>query len=195
MAIDDTRWLLSFYRHSEITGAMFFARMARGLRPSALSADLTRHFADEANHARYFSECMDALGMRPYRLKSAYQDRYLEAAGLPVNLMEVLAITQVFEQRVAFTYARHLRAPVEPEVRATLERILADEQWHIRWVRGALRDMEATYTKELVQRTVQRCRAADLAVYRETALEHRQRLGFLLGEAGEDALGETEQTP
>lgn len=175
-------WLLSFYRHSEMTGALFFGRLARAGRSSAIQANMTRHFADEAQHARYWTDCIDGFGVRPVPVDSAYQDRYLEAAGLPANLMEVLAITQVFERRVIGQYARHARvAGIQPEVRETLERIMRDEVWHVRWVAEALAGMESEYGKEAVQAAQRRCREADQQVYGAILAEYGERLQHLLG--------------
>src|SRR5262249_46061498 len=132
---DDERWLLSFYRTSEITGALFFGRLAKTLPPGPIQRDLTQHFADESSHASYWTQAIYELGLKPERVKFAYQDAYLEAAGLPVNIMEILAITQVFERRVIQQYSRHSRMDnVHPVIAETLKRIMADERWHIEWV-------------------------------------------------------------
>ena len=105
MKIDENLlWILSFYRTSEISGALFFGELARSLRPSAIQQDMTRHFADEANHARYWTDCLAKLGAEPLKLPMAYQNQYLATAGMPTNLMEILAITQVFEKRVVAQY-------------------------------------------------------------------------------------------
>ena len=177
---DDELFLLSYYRSSEINGSLFFGRLARVLRPGPIQHDLSRHFADEAAHAWYWTECIDRLGARPIKLSDAYQDRYLEAAGVPVNLMEVLAITLVFERRVIKQYSRHLAAPgVAPEIGSTIERIMQDEKWHVQWVRDALGDMEERYGKDHVKQTLKRYRDADREVYAQTITEYEARLGFL----------------
>lgn len=183
MSIDDDElWVLSFYRISEISGALFFGRLARSLRPGKLQMDLTRHFADEAQHARYWTDCIQQLGREPMRLDHAYQDRYLEAAGMPANLMEVLAITQVFERRVINQYARHARFPgLRPEIRDVLERIMRDETWHLQWVSDALLLMEGDYGKGPVRAAIRRCLKADQEVYERTISEHAERVQRLLG--------------
>ncbi len=182
---DSQRWLLSFYRTSEISGALFFGRLARAQRPGAIQQDLTRHFADEAQHARYWTDCLDELGCTPLKLGVAYQDQYLAAAGMPANLMEVLAITSVFERRVINQYARHLTvAELEPAVTRTLNRIMEDERWHISWVREALRDMAADYGKDHIRATVRRFEQADREVYAATINEHEQRVSFILDRTG-----------
>jgi bacterioferritin (cytochrome b1) len=182
---DAQRWLLSYYRSSEISGALFFGRLARAQAPGPLQEDLTRHFADEAQHARYWTDCISELGASALKLGVSYQDQYLVAAGLPANLMEVLAVTSVFERRVVNQYARHLAVPgLEPAVARTLLKIMDDERWHIVWVRQALKDMEDEYGANQVKETVRRYQAADRQVYGATMREHEERLGFLLQRAG-----------
>ena len=178
---DDELWVLSYYRTSEINGALFFGRLARTLKPSPIQHDLTKHFADESQHAWYWTDCLDRLGKRPIKLSEGYQDQYLEAAGLPVNLMEVLAITLVFERRVINQYAKHLAIPdVIPEVKETIDRIMLDERWHVQWVRDALEGMEDKFGKETIAETLRRYKEADREVYARTLEEHEARLGFLL---------------
>lgn len=180
MVDSNLHWILSFYRASEISGALFFGEIAKSLRPSAIQQDMTRQFADEANHARYWTDCLARLGAEPLKLGIAYQDQYLAAAGMPTNLMEILAITQVFEKRVVAQYALHDRSPNVPDVvHDTLAMIMEDEQWHIRWIREALRDMEGEYGAEAISSTLTRFTLADREVYRKTIAEHGERLGEL----------------
>jgi len=177
---DDELFVLSYYRTSEINGSLFFGRLARALRPGPIQHDLSKHFADEAQHAWYWTSCIDRLGAKPMRLSEAYQDQYLEAAGLPVNLMEVLAITLVFERRVINQYAKHLALPgIHPEIHGTIDRIMEDERWHVQWVRDALAGMEERFGKEHIEATVARNRAADREVYAKTLAEYEARLSFL----------------
>ena len=182
MMIDENlRWLLSFYHASEISGALFFGQLARTLRPSSMQRDMTRHFADEAQHARYWTECIERLGTEPLNPGLAYQDRYLAASGLPVNLMEVLAITHVFERRVISQYALHVRLPNLPvPVSETLARIMVDERWHLEWIRTALKRMEAEYGRDEIEATLHRFTEADRTVYRATVEEHAARIDRLM---------------
>lgn len=181
MKIDENlHWILSFYRTSEISGALFFGELARSLRPSAIQQDMTRHFADEANHARIWTDCLEKLGVRPLKLSTAYQNQYLAAAGMPTNLMEILAITQVFEKRVVAQYALHRRSPDVPGVVAgTIDTIMEDEKWHIEWIRDALKDMEDDYGAANIRDTLRRFTLADREVYQQTAREHAERIGEL----------------
>jgi len=178
---DSELWLLSFYRSSELSGALFFGRLAKSVKAGPIQRDLTRHFADESVHAWYWTSCIERLGAVPIKLTEAYQDNYLAAAGLPANLMEVLAITQVFERRVIGQYNLHRRAPdLHPAIRETLEQILEDERWHIQWVRKALEDMESQYGRDHIHATLARCEAADREVWGKVLAEHGERLNGLM---------------
>jgi len=175
------RWLLSFYRTSEIEGALFFGRLARALRPGPVQMDMTRHFADEAQHARHWTDCLDSLGHTPLKVRAAYQDRYLEAGGLPVNMMAILAVTLVFERRVVGQSTTHATAPnPAPPIASTPPKIMADHRWHIQWVGDALKGLEAEYGADTVAATLKRYTDADREVYQTTLAEHEDLVGGLM---------------
>jgi hypothetical protein len=167
------RWLLSHYRMSEINGALFFGRLARAMRPGPNQADMTKHFADESQHSWWWTKCMTDMNLKPLKLHDAYQDQYLEAGGMPMNMMEILAVTLVFERRVVGQYMAHSKAPdlAEP-VRNTLETIMGDERWHMEWVGSALKEMEAEYGADEVASAIKRYSDADREVYQKTLAEH-----------------------
>jgi hypothetical protein len=171
-------WLLSYYRSSEINGALFFGRVARTVR-GPLQVDVTHHFSDEANHASYWTRCIADLGHSAIKQNRSYQDQYLDAVGAPASLMEVMAITQVFEKRVIGQYHQHMRLPeTHPAVRQTITRIMGDERWHVKYVRDALAAMEAKYGSELIEQTLARYTAADQEIYAKTLAEYGERVAF-----------------
>ena len=141
---------------------------------------MTRHFADEANHARYWTDCLAQLGVEPLKLPVAYQNQYAAAAGMPVNIMEILAITRVFEKRVVAQYSLHASTPDIPDiVNETIDKIMVDERWHLQWIRDALKNMEGEYGADHIKDTLKRFTQADRDVYKKTALEHEERIGDL----------------
>jgi hypothetical protein len=173
MISDAELWMLSFYRTSEISGALFFGRVARTVGPGEVQLDLTRHFADEARHAWCWTECIERLGLKPAKVTGAYQDLYAAVAGVPANLMEVLAATQIFERRAISQYARHLRRPrLDPLIRRTLETIIADERWHLAWVRQALARLKPVYGAGAVDAALARYQATDRQVHAQSMAEH-----------------------
>jgi rubrerythrin len=178
---ENESWLLSFYRNSEITGALFFGRLAQYIPEKEIRVHITKHFADEAQHAWYWTKCIQELGEKPMRLKDSYQDRYFEAIGAPMNMMEILAITQIFEKRVIDQYNSHLHiSNLNPVVAETFKLIMKDEAWHIKWVGESLHKMEGDYGKDRIASTLKRFKDADDEVYGHVLKEHQQRLDFLI---------------
>jgi hypothetical protein len=57
---------------------------------------------------------------------------------------------------------------------------MADERWHVQWVRDALTGMEERYGRDTIAETLRRFKEADREVYAKTLAEHEERLGFLL---------------
>jgi hypothetical protein len=168
--------MASFYRSSEMSGANFFGRVARTVR-GPLQKDLTHHYADEAMHSFYWTAAIDELEQRAIPMRDAYQDRYLDAVGVPSNLMEVLAITQILEKRTIGHYNHHLRQGTSPgPVNAAIEKIMVDERWHIQYVREALAGMEERYGAEEIESTITRFTAADIQVYAEATAEWAERM-------------------
>lgn len=181
MSGENEQWILSFYRASEISGALFFGKLAKSMKPGPIQHDMTKHFADEAAHAWYWTNCMERLGIEPLKLREAYQDQYVSAAGMPANIMEVLAITQIFEQRVISQYSIHSQLnDINPIVKETLDRIMVDEKWHIEWIRKALHELESEYGVEQIEATLKRFREADREVFQGTLKEHEERVQHLL---------------
>jgi rubrerythrin len=73
----------------------------------------------------------------------------------------------VFERRVYRHFTEHLRRPgTHPRVRATLARMLEEEQGHLRWVKRWLDD-QARAPGNRVAATMRRYAAADARVYAE----------------------------
>ncbi len=124
-------WLLSFYRTSEIAGALFFGRVARSVRPGPLQVDITHHFADEANHARWWTECIADLGTAPLNLGGLY-NRHLKLPGVHPRIGETLARIMTDERwhiqyvRAALRDQERVHGP--DEVRAALKRFDAADE-------------------------------------------------------------------
>jgi hypothetical protein len=181
MTDENELWVLSFYRVSEISGALFFGRLAQSMKPGQIQLDMTKHFSDEAMHAWYWTRCIENLGLQPLKLDMAYQDQYIAAAGMPANLMEVLALTQVFEKRVIRQYSLHSQIEgLQPAVKDTLKTIMEDEKWHIEWIHKTLQEMEAEYGRDHIEETLKRYSQADETVYQKTMKEHAERLQHLV---------------
>jgi demethoxyubiquinone hydroxylase (CLK1/Coq7/Cat5 family) len=162
---------LNFYRASELHGGLILGQVARRVRDARLVIDLTRHSSEEVNHSLLWTETILAVGGRVHRVRETYQSRYARHVGAPIALLEVLALTQVFERRVYRHFTEHLRRPsTHKAVQATLERMLEEEKGHLRWVRQWLDDQARTAPGP-VAATIRRYADADALVYREMTNE------------------------
>jgi bacterioferritin (cytochrome b1) len=157
---------LNFYRASELEGGLLLSRLAQRCRDGALTADLLKHGAEEIEHARLWTETMLALGVRPRPTRDTYQRRYALAIGRPVSVLNVLALTHVFEKRVYSHFQTHARrVDTHPLVRATLRRMVEEERGHLSWVRRWL-DEQARRQPDHLARIMAAYEAADERIYR-----------------------------
>jgi bacterioferritin (cytochrome b1) len=158
---------LNFYRASELHGGLILGHIARRARGSELILELTRHSAEEVMHAQLWTETIIAVGGRVQPVRDTYQARYARIVGTPTALVDVLALTQVFERRVYRHFTEHLhRTGTHACVRATLERMLEEEKNHLRWVKRWL-DEQQRVRGNSVADTMARYADADAVVYAE----------------------------
>ncbi len=161
-------WLLSYYRESELAGGLLMGRLARETDDDDLRVRLTEHCAEEAAHAWAWTETILKVGGVPKRVSETYQSRYYAALGDPSSMLEILALTQIFERRVVRHFRAHLSWPnVHPEVVKTLRRLIEEEAGHIRWVKDRLDAYAAIHGKAVVDEMMARFQRVDEQVYRE----------------------------
>lgn len=164
--------LLNFYRASELHGGLILGQMVRRTRDPELIVQLTRHSAEEVMHALLWTETIVAVGGKPAPVRNTYQNRYVDAVGTPITLLEVLALTQVFERRVYRHFMIHLRRPdVHPAVAATLARMIEEEKGHLAWVKRWL-DQQAKERPDQVRDVISRYLEADERVYDVLSAEY-----------------------
>jgi len=156
---------LNFYRASELHGGLVLGQLVRRVRDPQLMAELTRHSAEEVAHAQLWTETILAVGGTPRPVRDTYQTYYARAIGAPSSVLQVLALTQVFERRVYRHFLDHARiAGTHPTVRATLERMCEEEKHHLSWVKHWL-DRESERTPERVASIMSHYAAVDEAIY------------------------------
>jgi tRNA isopentenyl-2-thiomethyl-A-37 hydroxylase MiaE len=128
-------WKLNWYRHSELEGALLLGKVVRAAADQELILALTRHCAEEAHHAWLWADTLHQMRLPFVRIFRSYQSFYLEHAGMPLGLAEVLALTHVFERRVHWRFTQELAQPRLPApVRRTFRVLLKDERRHLDWV-------------------------------------------------------------
>jgi acyl carrier protein len=143
-------------------------RLARETDDDELRVRLTEHCAEEARHAWAWTETILKVGGTPRRVSETYQSRYHAAVGNPSNLLEVLALTQIFERRVVRHFKAHLSWPgTHPEVARTLQQLIDEEVGHIRWVKDRLDAHAAVHGELVVKEMLDRFKRVDEQVYNE----------------------------
>jgi demethoxyubiquinone hydroxylase (CLK1/Coq7/Cat5 family) len=168
--------LLNFYRASELHGGLILGQMVRRARDPELILNLTRHSAEEVMHAQLWTETIIAIGGRPAPLRDTYQTRYAEEVGTPISMLEILALTQVFERRVYRHFTEHVRRPgLHPVLAATLHRMLDEERGHLTWVKKWL-DGQSVQRRDAVRDVMRTYAAVDERVYAAIATEYGWRL-------------------
>lgn len=168
-------WLLSYYREAELRGADFLQRLLRKTEDPDLQLNLTRHLADEARHAWLWTELIHKLGGAPLAIRKGYQ-RYLQRqVGLPSSVLDLLALTYVVEERVQQRYCEHVVRPGEDAQTVTvLQTIIADEQWHLAWVKEWLAQQEQKEDRSWVEETLNRYRTLEAKAYAELMIEEER---------------------
>src|SRR3989344_4007187 len=175
----DELWTLSYYRASELAGALFFGRLARRVDGPELRVFLTEHFAEEANHAWLWTDTIVRLGHFPIQILETYQSQYAVSAGLPTTMPEILMITKIFEERIYEHFTKHAKQKKSHHVvKRTLIKMLKDEDGHLGWIEKSLK----SYRKEGVDVDAieKRYRDMDKKIYKNM-LKYEKKLWSFLG--------------
>ena len=138
------RWLVNFYRNSELHGALLMGRLARTVSDPELIVEMTAHCATEARHASMLSRALVAACGQLDPAIPPIQQHYAEAGGVPGALIDLLVLSETLERRVRASYQRHLMEESKDSgVREVLSAILAEMEAkhgseHAGWIDQAL---------------------------------------------------------
>ena len=172
--------LFSYYRDAELRGADLILRLINRTDNLDLQEKLTRHLADETNHAWLWTERIRALGGDPVRINDGYHRHLRRKAGLPANLLDLLALTYVVEERAGKRYAEHASRPdVDAKTLEALKEMSKDEEWHLAWVAEKLKELEHTEGAEKVAATLARYRALEAEAFAEMLADEQKALSEL----------------
>jgi bacterioferritin (cytochrome b1) len=142
--------LLNFYRASELHNGLILGQMVRRTSDPRLIVNLTRHSAEDIAHAQLLTETIITIGGMPEPVRATYHTHYAELVGIPVTLLDVLAMTQMFERSLYRHFTRHLMLPgLHQAVAATLSRMLEEEKRHLSWVRAWLEEQARERPREI----------------------------------------------
>jgi ferritin-like protein len=161
----------SYYRDAELRGSNLLYRLLRMIGDGEAQINLTQHLADETRHAWLWTERIREIGGVPLPIEDGYQVRIGKHVGIPRDIVDLLALTVVVEQRSLRRYRQHLRRPgVSPRTQEVLRAVTQDEVWHVDWIRRKARELAAREGRvERVDQALRRYREVDRAVMAELA--------------------------
>lgn len=168
MISSDELEVLSFYRASEMAGALLLGKLALQTSNERLRGPLTEQCAEEARHSWLFTKLITDLGATPLRMTRTYQSEVGKVYGLPESMLDILCLTRVLEAEVLEHYMQHAAKPdLRPAIRETLETIIEDEQGHVDWIQNELDDYVRRRGQERVDAALRRAEEASAVVFAE----------------------------
>jgi bacterioferritin (cytochrome b1) len=179
MAADPrTILLMNYYRDAELRGANLLFRLMSHLEDPDSQLKLALHLADETRHAALWTKRINDAGGAPARIADGYQNR-IGLRVVPRNLIDILALTVVVEERAYQRYVEHAARPdVPPEILEVLSEVTKDEKWHISWIKAKLEELAAAEGGvERMNEALARYREIDRQVYAELLAKERAAFG------------------
>lgn len=178
--------LFSYYRDAELRGADLILRLINRTDNLDLQEKLSRHLADETNHAWLWTERIRAIGGQPVRINDGYHRHLRRKAGLPSNLLDLLALTYVVEERASKRYEEHASRPdVDPDTLKALSEMRIDEDWHLSWVGEALKELGKKEGAEKVAATLERYRRLEAEAFTEMLTDEQKALQEIAAEGNQ----------
>jgi bacterioferritin (cytochrome b1) len=179
MSTKDKQILIySFYRDAEMRGARLLFNLLGHFKDSDAQIKMSRHLADETRHAWLWTKRIADLGGAPVEVPDGYQRRLGLRTGIPRDIIDLLALTIVVEERAQARYLEHLAQPdLDPETREVLNAAMEDEPWHLSWIEKKMHDLAREQGNE--QRAVEalaRYRQIDREVYETLAADEAELL-------------------
>jgi bacterioferritin (cytochrome b1) len=169
--------LFSYYRDAELRGAGLLMRLLNHLHDPDAQVKLSLHLADETRHAWLWTKRITDIGGQPQQVGDGYQSR-IGLRTVPRNLIDLLALTVVVEERAHQRYLDHAARPnVDKETLEVLDEVTKDEKWLISWIKGKLDEIAANEGGPArVEAAMQKYRDIDEQVY--GALLEKEREAF-----------------
>ena len=159
--------VLSFYREAELHGARLLLVMHHHLRDPDSQIKLTRHLADETRHAFLWTQRISEMGGTPIAITNGYQHRLGLRVGIPKDIIDLLALTSVAENRALERYRSHAQQEgVDDRTLEVLKTVSTDEKWHLAWVDAKMHEIaERRGDKGRPIRALEKLRAIESEVY------------------------------
>jgi bacterioferritin (cytochrome b1) len=175
-ATDKQVMIFSFYRDAELRGARLLFNLLHHLKDAEAQLKMSRHLADETRHAWLWTKRIADLGAAPVMIDDGYQRRLGLRTGVPKDLIDLLALTVVVEERARSRYMHHATLPnVDAETMNVLRAVTEDESWHLSWIERQMREIAREQgTPQRADQALERYRAIDREVYATLAADEEQ---------------------
>ncbi len=168
--------IFSFYRDAELRGARLLFNLLGHIKDPDAQLKMSKHLADETRHAWLWTKRIADLGGTPVAVDDGYQRRLGLRTGVPKNIIDLLALTVVVEERAQSRYTAHAALPgVDQETLDVLKAVTEDENWHLSWIEKKMRDIARDLGDEKrADEALDRYRAIDREVYATLAADEAQ---------------------
>ena len=172
-ASDKLVMIFSFYRDAELRGARLLFNLIHHLKDAEAQLKMSRHLADETRHAWLWTKRIADLGAAPVMIDDGYQRRLGLRAGVPKDLIDLLALTVVVEERARSRYMLHASMPnVDQETLGVLKAVTEDENWHLAWIERQMHEIARKQgNPQRADQALERYRAIDREVYATLAAD------------------------
>lgn len=150
----DEYLLVSSYSKAELVGGLILGDFVRKTDDDYLRGALTKHAAEEFNHALYVVEALEEMGLKPLEVHDASKNQYFAEAGLPKDAVEIMAMTAAFEPAVIHHYNAHINTPgTHPALVKAMQKMNDEDDAHKDWVVEWLNDYpDQKYAQETLER-------------------------------------------
>jgi bacterioferritin (cytochrome b1) len=172
-ATDKQVMIFSFYRDAELRGARLLFNLLHHMKDAEAQLKMSRHLADETRHAWLWTKRIADLGAAPVMIDDGYQRRLGLRTGVPKDLIDLLALTVVVEERARARYMHHAALPnVDKETLEILKAVTEDESWHLSWIERQMREIAREQgNPQRAEQALEKYRAIDREVYATLAAD------------------------
>lgn len=134
--------MVSRYAAAELSGALILGAFARSTKNPYLRVQLTQHCHEETKHAWMWTKF---LSEHKITVEDSHgRDPFFEYLHSLKDDVALLAAVHVYELRIPFHFPLHRKvSSIDPELRDLIEKIEADEKYHLAWIDQYLTKLQA----------------------------------------------------
>lgn len=168
-------FVINRYAVSELAGSILLGKMARKVKSPDLIVNLTRHCMEEARHAFAWYDLMRRINIPIMEMHDSQGKDYFSHVNETKDIVEFLAFTHIFEQRIPFHFAIHAKWTKSPQVKEVLEKLIPEEEPHLGWIKDFL-EKEITKGNTEVKETLNKFAKLEQDLYYED-LDKLKKMG------------------